>query len=271
MQISLSFNVRQTCLNKGQAVCLAEWSLCGCSIYIANNNSNAAMLARLTNCVEQTTQYVIEFPVNLAVLATVFDLDEIADVRGDEVFPQEQIPRIPSIEVSKDFEVNINRDYAYSMDLKQVLKQASSNRPISPIRRRALATWHIREPEDFFSVSNVIALLSIGIAMAACLQSWGTQRSMRVFKASVEAMAALQNADIPVAHAFVDVQDEQMDKVIHLFGEMQNEAAEQRQAYVKLGAEFDWIDSGSGIPFVMSVCHAPILSSKIVCGNLFHI
>ena len=100
--------------------------MCGCSIYIANNNSNAAMPARLTNCVEQTTEYIIEFPVNLAVLATVFDLEEIADVRGDEVFPQEQIPRIPSIEVSKDFEVNINRDYAYSMDLKQVLKQASS-------------------------------------------------------------------------------------------------------------------------------------------------
>ena len=57
---------------------------------------------------------------------------------------------------------------------------------------------------------------------------------MRVFKASIKAMAALKNADIPVAHALVDVQDEQMDKVIRLFGEMQSEAAEHQRAYVKL-------------------------------------
>ncbi len=176
----------------GCSSCRVEFQ-CGCSIYIANNNSNAAMPARLTNCVEQTTEFVIEFPVNLAVLATVFDLEEIADVRGDEMFPQEQIPCIPSIKVNKNFEVN----YAYSMDLKQVLKQASANRPISPIRRRALATWHIREPEEFFSVSNVFALLSVGIAVAVCVQSWRTHRSMRVFKASIKAMAALKNADIP--------------------------------------------------------------------------
>ncbi len=57
---------------------------------------------------------------------------------------------------------------------------------------------------------------------------------MRVFKASIKAMAALQGAEIPVAHALVDVHDDQMDKIIRLFGEMQNEAAEHRRAYVKL-------------------------------------
>ena len=53
------------------------------------------------------------------MLASVFNLEVIADVKGDEMFSQEQIPRIPSIEVSKDFEVNINRDYAYSMDFNK--------------------------------------------------------------------------------------------------------------------------------------------------------
>ena len=47
--------------------------LCGCSIYIANNISNSAMPARLTNCAPQRTEYVVEYPVNLAVLAQAFD------------------------------------------------------------------------------------------------------------------------------------------------------------------------------------------------------
>ena len=90
------------------------------------------------------------------------------------MFSQERIPQIPLIKVSKDFEVNINRDYAYSMDLKQALKQASSRMLICPIKRRALATWHIQELVEFFTVSNMISLVSIGIAVVACVQSWRT-------------------------------------------------------------------------------------------------
>ncbi len=67
-------------------------------------------------------------------------------VKGDEMLSQEQIPWILQTKVSKSFEVDINRDYAYSMDWKQVLKNVSTRKPICPIRRWSMATWHLEEP-----------------------------------------------------------------------------------------------------------------------------
>ncbi len=88
---------------------------------------------RLTNCAPKWTEYNVEYPVNLAVLANAFDLNEIKGIGGDEFFSQEYIPNLPEIQMAKKFEVNLNRDYAYSMDLRSVIESAKAKRPISPI------------------------------------------------------------------------------------------------------------------------------------------
>ncbi len=78
------------------------------------------MPARLTNCKPERSVYPLQYPVNLAVLANVFRSSDIEVLKGDDLFDQEQIPQLPPITVSDEFQVNINRDYAYSMDLKEV-------------------------------------------------------------------------------------------------------------------------------------------------------
>ena len=115
--------------------CRVEF-MCGCSIYIANNVSNATMPARLTNYKPERSMYPLQYPVNLAVLANVFKPMEIEALEGDDLFDQEQIPKLPPIKVSNEFQVNINRDYAYSMDLKEVLSTAKARRAILLISAR---------------------------------------------------------------------------------------------------------------------------------------
>ena len=66
--------------------------LCGCSIYIANDISNSAMTARLTNSLQPRTEFIVEYPVNLVILASVFDMNKVAGVGGDDFFPEEYAP-----------------------------------------------------------------------------------------------------------------------------------------------------------------------------------
>ena len=168
--------------------CRVEF-MCGCSIYIANNVSNAAMPARLTNCRPERTVYPLQYPVNLAVLANVFDPAELEALKGDDLFDQEQIPELPPITVSDKFQVNINRDYAYSMDLKEVLNTAKSRRAISPISARPLASWKISSAEEFFTLPNVLAVLSLICSIGSIVYSWYTLRSLRILKVALKSAA----------------------------------------------------------------------------------
>ncbi len=195
--------------------------LCGCSVYVANNVSNAAMPARLTNCKPPLTEYKIEYPVNMAVLGNVFDLSEVANVGGDEFFLEEYVPNYPGITIAKDFDVNLNRDYAYSMDLKQVMNKAKSRQSVAPISIRAMASWYISTPSEFFSVPNVMSLFALLVAAAACLDSWRTRRSVRIFKTSMEAMISMNMADFPSVRGQVPDNQDNLEKMVKLFGDMQ--------------------------------------------------
>ncbi len=209
----------------GCSYCRVDF-LCGCAIYIANNISNAAMPARLTNCAPKWTEYNVEFPVNLAVLANAFDMNEMEGIGGDEFFSQEYIPNLPEIQMAKKFEVNLNRDYAYSMDLRSVIKSAKEKRPVSPISQQIMASWFISQPVEFFSLSNVLALVAILVAAAACVDSWRTRRSLTQFKLSVQTMAAWKSADLPLAGAESYDETNGLEKMYKMFGDMKEEVQE---------------------------------------------
>ncbi len=214
---------------EGCDYCRVEF-MCGCSIYIANNVSNAAMPARLTNCRPERTVYPLQYPVNLAVLANVFDPSEIEALRGDDLFDEEQIPDLPPISVSDKFQVNINRDYAYSMDLKEVLNTAKSRRAISPISARPLASWEISTAEEFFTLPNVLALVSLACSIASIVYSWYTLRSLRILKIALKTTATTAALDvvkaIPGSNAEVVEEPEEVGRLLTMFKGLQETGQE---------------------------------------------
>ncbi len=228
--------------------------LCGCSVYVANNVSNAAMPARLTNCKPPLTEYKIEYPVNMAVLGNVFDLTEVANVGGDEFFLEEYVPNYPGITIAKDFDVNLNRDYAYSMDLKQVMNKAKDRQAVAPISVRAMASWYISTPSEFFSVPNVMAMVALLVAAAACLDSWRTRRSVRLFKTSMEAMLAMNMADFPSVRGQVQDSQDNLEKMVKLFGDMQQGVEELAEETGMISVPTSVITTQNGVTILGVAC-----------------
>ncbi len=164
--------------------------MCGCSIYIANNASNAAMPARLTNCHPERSIYLLEYPINMVVLANLYSPKELEGLSGNIMFNTEQIPSIPNFTVSKKYQVNINRDYEYSMGLKRCINTAQKGQPISPITARPDPMWEIETAEEFFTLSNVVAIIATGISIVSGITTWYTLRSLRILKGVLKVSTA---------------------------------------------------------------------------------
>ncbi len=212
----------------GCSYCRVEF-MCGCSIYIANNASNAAMPARLTNCHPEKSKYHLEYPINMAVLANLYTPRELEGLSGNIMFDTEQIPSIPNMTVSTKYQVNINRDYEYSMGLKRCIKTAKQGKPISPITARPDPMWEIDTAEEFFTLSNVVAILATLVSIASGATTWYTLRSLRILKAGLKvsaAAAAMEMAPLVTPGVRGEVPDapENLDKLVDLFSRVHKEA-----------------------------------------------
>ncbi len=230
--------------------CRVEF-MCGCSIYIANNVSNAAIPAWLTNCRPERTVYPLQYPVNLAVLANVFNPSEIEALKGDDLFDQEQIPELPPITVSDKFQVNINRDYAYSMDLKEVLNTAKARRAISPISARPLASWKISTAEEFFTLPNVLAVLSFTCSIASIVYSWYTLRSLRILKMALKTAAASTAMEvvktIPGTRAEIVEDSAEVGNLLSMFNDLQEKGQDMGTHRGDMGEAWETTGSWSSM------------------------